>query len=141
MPVRRCVGAVIYDGQGRVFLMTSPKWGDNYIVPGGEINPGETPLQALRREITEEELGIELCDVVYAGRSTKRPGTDFQDPDTTFNFTDYYARAEQTAVNPNDEIGSWGWFAIDDALRLPLLDSTMNLLTRYISYRKRISEK
>ena len=50
------VAAVISDAQGRI-LATQRGYGnmkDGWEFPGGKIEPGETPQQALRREIAEE---------------------------------------------------------------------------------------
>jgi 8-oxo-dGTP pyrophosphatase MutT (NUDIX family) len=52
----RIAAALIDDGQGRVFLVR--KRGTRvFMQAGGKIDPGETPIQALLREL-EEELGF-----------------------------------------------------------------------------------
>ena len=50
------VAAVIFDEQGRIFATQRGygEWKDWWEVPGGKIEPGETPQQALHREIHEE---------------------------------------------------------------------------------------
>ena len=57
------VAAIIHDADGRIFA-TQRGYGefkDYWEFPGGKIEPGETPEQALKREIWEElETRIEV---------------------------------------------------------------------------------
>ncbi len=132
MPIKTCVGAVLYDESGKIFLMTSPKW-KGYLVPGGKIEAGESEEQALRREL-REELGIEITDLYRVGESVKLPSTDFIDPTIEFHFRSYFARALSTAVQPNSEIKEWKWYSLEQALQLPLLDSTRDLVEQFKEY-------
>ncbi len=62
------VAAVIVDGAGRT-LATQRGYGnmkDGWEFPGGKIEPGESPEQALRREIAEElAVTVEVGDKLY----------------------------------------------------------------------------
>ena len=117
--------------------MTSPKW-KGYVIPGGEIKDGETEEVALRREM-REELGIEISDLVRVGEKKKLASSDFRDPTLNFYFIDYFARALQTKITPNDEISEYGWYFLDEALKLPLLDSTRELVNKFRDYRKNLA--
>ena len=66
------VAAVIFDEQGRIFATQRGygEWKDGWEFPGGKIEVGETPQQALRREIREEldaeiEVGKLLRTIDY----------------------------------------------------------------------------
>lgn len=53
---RVAAGALFVDQDGRV-LLVQPTYKDFWDLPGGYVEPGESPLQACRREL-QEELGI-----------------------------------------------------------------------------------
>ena len=66
------VAAIIYDSEGRIFA-TQRGYGDYkdwWEFPGGKMEAGETPEEALKREIQEElstEISVDefLCTVEY----------------------------------------------------------------------------
>lgn len=61
------VAAVLFDYQGRIFATQRGygEWKDWWEFPGGKIEPGETPQQALRREIREElDADIEVGELL-----------------------------------------------------------------------------
>lgn len=51
--VRAAAGAVIRDEQGRV-LVVRPTYKNEWELPGGSVEPDESPLSACRRELREE---------------------------------------------------------------------------------------
>jgi 8-oxo-dGTP diphosphatase len=61
------VAAVIFDEQGRIFATQRGygEWKDWWEFPGGKIESGETPQQALHREIREElDAEIEVGELL-----------------------------------------------------------------------------
>ncbi|MBB5785592.1 NUDIX domain-containing protein [Jiangella mangrovi] len=54
---RVAAGALFFDGEGRV-LLVKPTYKDGWDIPGGYVEPAETPLEACMREV-REELGFD----------------------------------------------------------------------------------
>jgi 8-oxo-dGTP diphosphatase len=69
-PVIRIAAALIEDDRGRLLLVR--KAGTRaFMQAGGKIEPGETAIAALRRELAEElGLAIEPTAAIYLGRFT-----------------------------------------------------------------------
>jgi 8-oxo-dGTP diphosphatase len=62
LPVVHVVAAALVDADGRVLLAQRPDGkhlAGYWEFPGGKVEPGETPLQALQREI-HEEIGVRV---------------------------------------------------------------------------------
>lgn len=64
-----CVGAIVYDGAGRLLLIRRgrPPQAGSWSLPGGRIEAGETPEQAVVREIAEE-TGLDVVPGHLVGR-------------------------------------------------------------------------
>jgi 8-oxo-dGTP diphosphatase len=67
-------GAVVLDEQGRVLLLNHVfRAGSGWGIPGGFIEKGEQPEDAVRREL-KEEIGLTLAEAELAFvRTLKRP--------------------------------------------------------------------
>jgi 8-oxo-dGTP pyrophosphatase MutT (NUDIX family) len=120
--LREAVRAVVFDGGGRVLLVRfvfddGPLWA----LPGGGIDPGESPDDAVRRELYEE---IGLVDVEVGPRVWERthvhPFAGFDGQHETVFLV--HADAGTGAVVPGfsvDELAAEGltgsrWWTLDE---------------------------
>ncbi|HYP02238.1 MAG TPA: NUDIX hydrolase [Pyrinomonadaceae bacterium] len=104
------VGAVVLDEGGRVMLLNHEfRAGSGWGIPGGFLEGGEQPAEALRREL-REEIGVELdaLELIHV-RTLRRP----QQVEIHFRCR---VRAGKRATPQSMEINSVGWFEAD---RLP----------------------
>jgi len=121
-PVTLGVRAAIFDGEGRVFLVRH-SYVSGWYMPGGGVDPGETAVDALRRELVEES-NIELIDepelvAVYFNRNASN-----RDHVLLYRCGAF----RQTAPKrPDAEIAETGFFA-PDALPAAITPSTRRRL-------------
>ena len=124
------VGALIFNGQGKLFLMRSHKWRGKYVIPGGHIELGEKIETALKREIKEETnlaiYGLRfICiqEFIYDNRYWKK---------RHFIFFDYAAKARSGKVKLNSEGQSYVWVTLKEALKLPVEIYTRRAILKYM---------
>jgi putative (di)nucleoside polyphosphate hydrolase len=130
LPYRPCVGAMVLNAEGRVL---AGKRIDQSIeawqMPQGGIDQGETPREALSRELKEEigtgnveilrehpdwltyDLPEHLLGVAWEGRYRGQRLKWF-----ALRFLG--ADAEIDVKTPHQEFSDWRWVAIDDLLPL-----------------------
>ena len=67
-------GALIFNDEGQVLLLKHRfRAGTGWGIPGGFLEEGEHPEQALRREM-REEVGLELAQVeIFTSRTFRKP--------------------------------------------------------------------
>jgi 8-oxo-dGTP pyrophosphatase MutT (NUDIX family) len=113
---RGSVGAVVVDDQGRTLLLwrhrfITDKWG--WEVPAGWVDPGETPEQAVRREI-EEETGWRVGYVQRMADYNPLAGI------STMEYRSFIAGDAQYIGPPTDpgESTRVEWVALSDVPKL-----------------------
>ena len=92
------------DAEGRVLLVRHSYGKERWSLPGGEVDPGESPAEAAVREAREEagiEVELDHLIGVYFLRSKKNG--------LRFMFAARITAGEPTAADA-DEIAEVGWF-------------------------------
>jgi 8-oxo-dGTP pyrophosphatase MutT (NUDIX family) len=121
---------LIADDEGRVLLVRHAEL-DRWTFPAGQVDPGETPAEAARRE-TREEASVEVELVRIAG--VFGGGPDFHGvypngDEVAWVTTLFEARIVAGEPAPgDDETAEVRWVAPRDAFDLSLSSSTRHML-------------
>jgi nucleoside triphosphatase len=124
------VGALIFNAEGKLFLMRSHKWKGKWVVPGGHIELGERMEDALRREV-KEETNLEIYDVAFLCFQEFIYDERFWKP-SHFLFFDYACRTDSTEVKLNEEAEEYAWVTLDEALTLSVEHYTVVAIREYL---------
>jgi 8-oxo-dGTP diphosphatase len=122
-----CVGAVIRDDEGRLLLIKrghEPGAG-LWSLPGGRIEPGETDIEALVREM-REETGLTVKVVRRLG-SVRRPGLGGD----VIDISDYEATIIAGRLTPGDDAADARWVDTANLESVASTDGLVEALTQW----------
>ena len=130
----RIAAALIDDGGGQVFLVRK-RGTAAFMQAGGKIDPGETPVEALLRELAEElGLAVEPDDLRYLGRFIAEAANE---PGHVLEAELFHLRVSRREFRVAAEIEEAMWVSIDAAQDLPLAPFTCDhvlALARLLEY-------
>ena len=106
---------------------------DMWNLPGGFIEPGETPIEATHRELMEE-ISAKVTIITELGNAVPDVYSDFGDP--TLNFL-YLSELMGDQVQANDDVAELQWMTLDSVPWDQLAFNNDKIaLERYQEYRK-----
>jgi ADP-ribose pyrophosphatase YjhB (NUDIX family) len=118
-----CAGAVVRDGDGRLLLVRRgrPPSVGLWSVPGGRVEPGETPAEAALREVREETgLDVVIGDLL----ATVEIGE--------FLVHDFAATVVGGALRAGDDASDVRWCSFAEAALMPLTPGLLDELRRML---------
>lgn len=129
------VGALIFNKEGKLLLVKSPKWFDKFIIPGGHVELGETTKDALKREI-KEEVGLEIGEIEFLQYQDAIFAPEFAKK-KHFVFLEFSAKCIDDKVTvDNDEITDFRWVNPVDSLKMNLASYTRRVVEAFLKRRK-----
>jgi nucleoside triphosphatase len=126
-------GALILNENDEIFLMESPKWENQWLVPGGKVEKGDSMKKTVRKEV-REETGLEVKDVEFLEVKDGGNPDDFE-RDTHFIFLNFVCRAENQEVELDErEAVDYKWIDPEEALEnnMDINDSTRDFIRTWL---------
>jgi 8-oxo-dGTP diphosphatase len=126
------VGVAVIDA-GRVLLVRKSRgpWVDQWAVPGGRVEYGETMATAAVREVREETgLDVRLGPVIWTGEVIG-PG---RPPEWHFTLVDYIGFPVGGSLAAGDDAAEARWVTPAEARTLDLISTMPSLLDRLAPY-------
>ncbi len=101
----------------------------NMCSPGGKVEIGESPLQGALRETKEESnVKVNSCKFYDCEMHTAENGKNW----TSFMFiSDDFDVS--TIKNQESEVEPWGWYSVEEALKMDLFPPTKKSIERAIA--------
>jgi len=118
------IKGLIRDKQGKVLLLKVPAWDGNpeyWDMPGGRMDPGETFVQTLRREL-QEEIGVDYTgEPRQLGAVLSSVKITVGDARVSLVLVPYEVRLPdgiEIKLNPADHHEGLDWFTPAEAAKL-----------------------
>lgn len=127
--------AIIENEEGKILVTQSPKWNNKWTFPGGHIEPGESIVDSVNREV-EEETGLQLKVVEVVAWGELINSKDFYRP-AHFIYFDVYCKTKSVKLHlDNKELTEFKWVVPEEALKLDLAESYPETIQKFIDYKQ-----
>ena len=124
------VGVVVLRGDEVLLIRRAkPPVSDNWSIPGGAQEIGETVREAARREIAEETgIGIEIVGLIDVVDGITRDDAGR----TKFHYTlvDFAALWRSGEARAASDAAATRWAGLDEIAEIPLWDETRRIIAR-----------
>ncbi|MGV9796305.1 NUDIX hydrolase [Gordonia sp. NPDC003422] len=125
------VGAVIVDDAGRLLLVlrrNDPQAG-RWSLPGGKVEPGESIVAAVEREVLEETgLVVDVGDRAWLVDIPYRRGDAAEA--IVFEIHDHFASVRSGTLRAGDDAADVGWFTPEELRTARLTHGLLGYLER-----------
>ncbi|MDE1811022.1 MAG: NUDIX domain-containing protein [Candidatus Micrarchaeota archaeon] len=129
------VGAYILDQRDRLLLIKSYKWGDQWLIPGGHIEYGESAFDTAVREV-KEEVGLSVRPLGVVTVFEDIFPKDFFEK-RHFLYIELFCRAKSTKVKiDGDEVSEYAWFSLGEALKVVSNPTITSTISAYLEIKK-----
>ena len=127
LPYRPCVGIMLLNGEGRVFVGRRKDTPDAWQMPQGGIDKGESPRDAALRELLEE-IGTDKAEMVAETAGWHRYdlpphllgkvwGGKYRGQEQKWLLCRFLGRDGDIDLNTDHpEFDAWQWVAVDDLI-------------------------
>lgn len=128
----------LIEREGKLLIMrrvdpNRPYWHHCWEIPGGKIDPGETPLHALHREIVEE-TGLTIHSQQLLGVHTHHWNTPGGVQQTFMIVYHCQPQPGEVVLNP-EENDAYSWETVEEIIAKPkILDGTEAMLREFYDF-------
>lgn len=130
------VGTYILDSSDRLLLIKGYKWGDQWLIPGGHIEYGESVFDTARREALEE-VGLRVRPLGVATIFEDIFPREFRGGKRHFLYFEVFCRAASTKFRMDgDEVSECGWFSLPQALRAVRYPNVKKTIATYMAWKR-----
>lgn len=121
----------LFSKDKKILLVKDPK--GVWELPGGRIDHGEEPEQALRREL-QEELGWSKIDIKNI-IDTWNFSSEVDDTKYHFIVLTYACTSDEDKIKENDEYTEYRWIPVDEIDGLNMRDGYKQSIKKFLSKR------